>query len=100
MEARLLSKAERELTLQQIRDFVVGCTQGLFELEIFFNGFCYEPGVGIYLVGPRTELEKVKNSNGIEDFDFEKYIKETDDRFWVMDWTTDINDPKLLEYTK
>ena len=99
MEARLLSKYSKKLDLQKIRDFVIGCTQGLFDLEVFFNGFYYVPGTGIYLVGPRTELEKVKNGNPIEDFDFKSYIySHPNERIWVMDWWSDIDNPKLLEY--
>lgn len=101
MEARLLTKAGNKLELQQIRDYVIGCTQGLFKLEVFFNGFYYEPGIGIYLVGPRPELEKVKNKNGIEDFDFSEYIcAHPDKTFWLMDWWSDMDDPKLVEYKK
>lgn len=101
MNARLLSKAGRKLELQEIRDFVVACTQGLYELEIFFNGFYDEPGEGIYLIGPRSELERVENANGVEDFDFENYIRtHPDKRFWLMDWWSNPDDPKLLEYTK
>lgn len=101
MEAKILCKAKNKLELNQIRDFVIGCTKGLFDLEIVFNGFYYVPGAGIYLVGPREELEKVKNKNPIEDFDFEAYIRaHPQETFWLMDWWSNIDDPRLVEYKK
>jgi len=101
MEARLLTKFNGKPTHEQIQDFIIGCTQGLFELEIFFNGFYYEPNEGIYLVGPRSELEKVKNENGVEDFDFSAYINANPGQpFWLMDWWSDIDNPRLMEYKK
>ena len=98
MEAQILMKAPRELDFKCIQNIIIGCTEGLCNLQIFFHGFYYKPHVGIYLVGPYEELEKVKNTNGIENIDFSNYIKTSKDPIWLMDWSEKDN-PKLMQYT-
>lgn len=101
MEARMLTKASHKLNISQIQDFIIPCTEWLFKKEIVFYGFYYEEGEGIYLVGPREELKKVENKNGIEDFDFTNYIKTTNHQvYWIMDWWSDPDNPQLKQYSK
>ena len=72
---RILTKIIEPLTKQQVKDFVLGAAKTLHELEIVYTGFVYEPGVGIYLFGPRDSLEQLNNhTNEFEDFDAEEYF--------------------------
>ena len=75
--ARIFTRAERPLSDKELKDFIIGIAQGTYELGIFLYGFIYKAGIGIYTIGPREELEKLRNP--IEDFDFEKYIREYND---------------------
>jgi len=96
MEARILTRARRELSLKEIEDFAIGMFEGCKEKHIIIFGFYYIPYTGIYTVGPRDELEKFKNSD-IEDFDFVKEMEKLD-MFWLIDWTG--TSPKLNRMIK
>ena len=101
MSVRILSKLTVPATEEQIDNIIIGMTEGLHKLNVFFEGFTYEPGIGIWLFGPREEIESVAGEGRyIEEFDVENYIKTTKDKtFWIMDYSN-INDPKLLKMTK
>lgn len=89
--ARVLSKAEKPLTQEEIEKFIVSVFSACYELHVLLYGFDYEEGVGIYTIGPREELEKMKNTN-IEDFDFETFVKTTDkELIWLADWSDPFN---------
>lgn len=92
--ARVLTKCNKPLTQKQIEDFAIGVFSACYDLHVMLYGFDYEEGVGIYSIGPRAELEKMKNTN-IEDFDLEDYIKNSKkELFWLADWSDPTN-PKL-----
>ena len=87
--ARILTKAATPLTPQQVTNFVIAMSEGLYNLQLVIYGFCYEPGIGIYTIGPREQLEKMaSNKNDIEDFNIEEYLNniEPPTRFFHMNY--------------
>lgn len=99
MDARIITKAPKDLSIEQVEEFIIPMFEGLLELEIPIYGFGYEPEEGIFVIGPREELEKLRNTN-IEDFDFRYYISHTDRTFWAVDLTEGIENLKLNRYKK
>jgi len=96
MIAKVLTKAAQKLTLQEINNFTAGVLSACCDLHIMIYGFYYEPNVGIYTFAPREELTKLNNTN-IEDFDVEKYLDETDNYIWLVNWENP-NKPELKLY--
>ena len=99
MHARIITKAPNNLTTKEVEYFILPIFQGLLDLQIPVYGFGYEPNEGIFVVGPREELEKLKNDN-IEDFDFIDYIKNTNQPFWSVDITDGLENLSLKRYEK
>lgn len=94
MDAQILSSTTKQLSQDEIEQFVLGIFRGCLDLHVMIYGFYYLPGTGIYTVGARAELEKLDNTN-IEDCDFLDCIdKNHITLFWLADWTDPTN-PKL-----
>ena len=99
MHARIIIQAPNNLTTKEVEKFILPVFQGLLDSEIPIYGFGYEPDEGIFIIGPREELEKLRN-NTIEDFDFINYIQHTNRTFWIVDLTNGIENLSLKRYEK
>lgn len=87
-------QAGKLLNDTEIKDFIIGVAEAANKLEITLYGFAYEAGKGFYIVGPRDELEKLKNP--VQDFDFTQYIKENSYNKNVRLFLYDFSGEKLV----
>jgi hypothetical protein len=101
MSVRILCKINKCATEEEIDNLVIGFAHGMRDLCVFFEGFIYEPNIGIWVFGPRKEIEKVSGEGRyIEEFNIEEYVKNTKDKvFWLMDYSNP-SEPKLLKMAK
>lgn len=89
---KVLMCAQEHMDEEECDAWAIRFCELFHKQEIIFYGCIYSEGKGLYIVGPKEELKRnfiFKRDNKIEDFDFEEYIKNTNDTFWFMDYLTD-----------